>query len=164
MKRMGAWLAAAALALAATAALADTPYLRLSFAGRTETLTEAQFAALPHESVRAFDAHEKTAHVYSGVPVRALLAPLGVPFGEKLRGRSLRLVVLVRARDGYAVAYALAEFDPAFSDRTILLVDRQDGLPLYPGQGPLRIVAPGDKRPARWIRMVTSLDVVGAGG
>ena len=66
-------------------------------------------------------------------------------------------------RDNYEVAYALAEFDEAFSDRTILLVDRQDGQPLFPGTGPVRLLLPGDKRPARWARMVSSLEIVQVG-
>jgi hypothetical protein len=61
------------------------------------------------------------------------------------------------------VVYALAEFDEAFNGRTILLVDREDGHVLGDGMGPVRIVVPGDKRPARWARMVTSLDVLSVG-
>jgi DMSO/TMAO reductase YedYZ molybdopterin-dependent catalytic subunit len=59
--------------------------------------------------------------------------------------------------------FALAEFEDAFNSRTILLVDRQDGQPLPEAIGPLRLVVPGDKRPARWARMVTSLEVVPVG-
>jgi hypothetical protein len=83
-----------------------------------------------------------------------------VEFGEKLRGKGLRQVVIAHCRDHYDIVFALAEFDDAFNSRIILLVDRQDGLPLPLGQGPVRLVVPGDKRPARWARMVTSLEVV----
>jgi len=92
-----------------------------------------------------------------------LLARVDAPSGEKLRGPALRLVVIARALDNYEVAYALAEFDGAFNDRTILLVDRQDGQPLGAGMGPLRLLVPGDKRPARWTRMITSLDIIQVG-
>ncbi|MGH7995422.1 MAG: hypothetical protein ACREFX_03620 [Opitutaceae bacterium] len=60
--------------------------------------------------------------------------------------------------------FAVSEFDGAFGNRTILLVDRQAGRPLAPGEGPWRLVCPGDKRPARWARMVIELDVIGAAG
>jgi len=163
MKILLAWLSAGLLAWAATAARADVASLRLSYAGKTVQLSAADVAGLPHQDVTAVDGHDKKAHVYSGVPLRTVLARVGVPSGEKLRGPFLRLVVIARAADGYAVAYALAEFDEALSDRTILLVDRQDGRPLVPNTGPWRIVAPGDKRPARWARMVTALDVVSVG-
>jgi len=73
------------------------------------------------------------------------------------------MAVLARCRDHYDVVFALAEFDDAFSGRVILLADREDGGPLPDGQGPLRLVVPGDKRVARWARMVTSLEVAEVG-
>ena len=142
---------------------AAEPRLTISYAGKTTAFAAAEISQLPHEDVKAFDAHEKQDHVYSGVPVRDLLAKAGVVFGEKLRGKALRQVVLVHCRDHYDIVFALAEFDAAFNNRTILLVDRQDGQPLPDALGPVRLVVPGDKRPARWARMVVSLEVVSVG-
>lgn len=144
----------------AASARADDAVLTVTAASQTLRLTAADFAALPHATTTTLDGHEKKTHTYAGVPVRDLLAKAGVPFGEKLRGPALRMVVIARTRDHYAVVYALAEFDEAFSDRTVLVADQQDGQPLGAGAGPLRLVAPGDKRPARWARSVTSLEVV----
>jgi len=160
------WKITAALAcglLTAVASRAAEPALTISYAGKTISFQSAELAALPHQEVKAYDFHEKMDHVYSGVPVRDLLEKDGVNFGEKLRGKNLRLVVLVHCADHYDIAFALAEFDDAFNSRTILLVDRQDGQALFEGQGPFRFVVPGDKRPARWARMVTSLEVVSVG-
>lgn len=67
------------------------------------------------------------------------------------------------SRGGYAVVFAWAEFDAAFSRRTLLLADKVDGKPLADTAGPSQLVAPGDTRAARWARMVTSLDVVSLG-
>ena len=53
--------------------------------------------------------------------------------------------------------FALAEVDPAFAVRDIIVADKRDGKLLDAKEGPLRIVAPGDKRPARWVRQVTAL-------
>jgi hypothetical protein len=145
--------------LSAAVLQAAEPALTISLGGKTTVLETADLAALAHQDVTAFDFHEKKDHVYSGVPVRDLLARAGVEFGEKLRGRALRQIVIVHCRDHYDIVFALAEFDDAFNNRIILLVDRQDGLPLPEGQGPVRLVVPGDKRPARWARMVTSLEV-----
>jgi hypothetical protein len=150
--------------LTTVALRAAEPALTVSYAGKTIAYLDADLAGLAHQQVKAFDFHEKMDHVYSGVPVRDLLQKDGVPFGdEKLRGKNLRLVVLVHCRDHYDIAFALAEFDDAFNSRTILLVDGEDGHPLPGGQGPLRLVVPGDKRPARWARMVVSLEVVSVG-
>jgi hypothetical protein len=148
---------------AAAAARADEASLRISFAGKTFTFNAAALAALPHQDISATDAHEKKTHLYSGVLVRDLLTRAGVPGGEQLRGHALRLAVVARATDHYDVVFALAEFEPAFSSRPILLVDRQDGLPLPGALGPLRLVIPGDLRPARWERMIVALDVIPVG-
>jgi hypothetical protein len=66
---------------------------------------------------------------------------------------------MVRAADGYMVVFALAEVDPAFAVREIILADKRDGQPLDAKEGPFRIVAPGHKRPARWARQVVELRV-----
>jgi hypothetical protein len=66
----------------------------------------------------------------------------------------------VEAADGYKVVFALAEIDPAFAVRDIILADKRDGKPLDAKQGPFRIVAPGDKRGACWVRQVTALRLI----
>lgn len=77
-----------------------------------------------------------------------------------MRGPALTMGVIVRCKDNYSVLYSLAEFDAAFSSRTILLADREDGGPPPATAAPFRLVAPGDKRGARWARMVVSLEIV----
>ena len=69
-------------------------------------------------------------------------------------------VLTVEAADGYKVVFALAEIDPAFAVRDIILADKRDGKPLDAKRGPFRIVAPGDKRGARWVRQVTALRLI----
>jgi hypothetical protein len=144
-------------------ARADPAALRLTFEGKTTEYSQADIAALPHKTVTAYDAHEKKSHDYAGVPVQDLLARAGVAFGEKLRGPAMHEVVIARTRDHYSVVFALAEFEPAFRQNPILLVDKEDGATLGEGAGPLRLVAPGDQRPARWARMLESLEVVSVG-
>lgn len=148
------------LLFAAAPALSRAQSLRVSNGATVLELSAADIAALPHLSVDAFDAHEKQTHHYTGVLARDILAKAGVIFGEKLRGRALGSVVLAHARDGYAIAFALAEFDGAFREKPILLVDREDGHALGDGMGPYRLLCPGDARPARWVRMITALEVV----
>jgi hypothetical protein len=145
--------------LPALRGIAAEPILTLSSAGQTLTLSADQFRALPHTDLTATDPHLKVEHRYSGVTVKELLSKVGAPLGEKLRGQALQLAVVFHSKDGYATLFALAEFDDAFSDRTILLVDSEDGKPLPDNAGPLRVVAQGDKRAARWARMVTSIEV-----
>jgi hypothetical protein len=157
--------AAGALLLAlAPLRVADEAALTVSGGGKSLTYSLADFAALPHFEVTAFDPHAKEQHKYSGVLVHDLLTKVGMPGGDALRGALLRQAVIVHANDGYATLFALAEFDENFSDRTIILADRQDGQALPPNAGPLRLIVPNDKRAARWARMVKALEIVSLPG
>ncbi len=69
-------------------------------------------------------------------------------------------VLLVEATDGYKVVFALTEVDPAFASREIILADKRDGKPLDTKEGPFRVVVPGEKRPVRWVRQVTTFKIV----
>jgi len=149
-------------ALAPLSRAAET-VLRVSYDGRTAVFSAADLAAMHHITVKALDGHDRKVHEYTGIAAHDVLAQVGVPSGEKMRGPALRLIVIARAKDGYEVALSLAEFDEMFSDRQILLVDQEDGLPLPQKVGPLHLLLPGDKRTARWARMVNSLEVVQVG-
>jgi len=96
---------------------------------------------------------------YVGVPLSEILARAGAPLGKALRGKQMTLYLLVTASDGYRALFALAELDPAYTDKIVLLADRRDGHPLAAAEGPLRFVVPGEKRHARWVRNVTTLSI-----
>jgi hypothetical protein len=84
------------------------------------------------------------------------------PAGESLRGKGMSLVLIAGAKDGYHAAFALAELDEGIGNKPAFACDKQDSQPLSQSDGPIRLVMPSDKRPARWVRMVTTLDVVQA--
>jgi hypothetical protein len=70
--------------------------------------------------------------------------------------------VLAEASDGYRVVYALVELDSDFQESDVIVADTMNGAPLREKQGPFKMVAPHDKRPARSVRMLKSLTVVSA--
>ena len=152
-------LAIGLLVLLSSARAVD-PILKVVGLEKTLTFTAAEFAALPHTELKALEPHEKKERTYSGVGLRELLRMVGMPAGESFRGPALQLGVLVRSKDGYNVLFALAEFDENFSSRTLLLADREDGQSPPATAAPLRLVAPGDKRGARWSRLVASIEIV----
>lgn len=76
-----------------------------------------------------------------------------------VKGPALARVIIASAPDGYRVAYAIAELDAALTDQVVLVADRRDGRTLLPDTGPLQVVVPNDKRPARWIRQVNKIEV-----
>jgi len=121
-------------------------------------LTLADFAKLPHQKITTKDTDGKTV-TFEGVTLFQLLQAAGIEFGEKLRGKNLALFLVVEAADGYKAVYALPELDPAFNERTIMLVETRDGKPLSGAEGHWRVVVPDEKRHGRWVRKVISLTV-----
>lgn len=124
------------------------------------TITLADLKKMPSRTVRVFDMHNKKTETFDGVPLIELLKEAGIPSGERMRGAAMATYVEATASDGYRVIYALPELDPGFQDSNVIVAYAMDGAPLGAGDGPLRLVAPLDKRPARWIRMLVSIKVV----
>lgn len=122
------------------------------------TLQPTDLKALPHTEITAADRDGKERR-YAGVALITLLNQAGASTGAVLKGKNLTKYVVVKAADGYEVVFALAELDPDFSTRTILLADSVNGTLLTDGVGPYRVVVPGEKKPARWIRQVTAIEV-----
>ena len=104
--------------------------------------------------------HDNKTENYEGVLLEDLLNKAGVPHGEQLRGKLLATYVLAEAQDGYRVVFSLGDLDSSILDSEILVADTLDGAPLATNLGPFRLVAPHDKRPARWVRMLKSVTVV----
>jgi DMSO/TMAO reductase YedYZ molybdopterin-dependent catalytic subunit len=123
-------------------------------------LTVADLKSMPRKTLRVENPHSKKTEVYEGVLVEDLLQKAGVPQGEQLRGQALATYVLVEAADNYRVLFSLAEFNSSFQDSEIIVADTLDGGPIPGALGPLRVVSPHEKRPARWVEMVKSLTVV----
>jgi len=148
------------LMAAGTLAAAEPVVLQVTAPGKNLALSAAQFAALPHIVLLAVDPHDRHAHHYAGVALREILIRADAPLGEKLRGTALQLVVIARARDNYAVAFTLADFEEAFNARTILLAEQEDGKMLSDTLGPLRLSVSGDQQAARWEKMVSAIEIV----
>jgi DMSO/TMAO reductase YedYZ molybdopterin-dependent catalytic subunit len=123
------------------------------------TVTLEDLKQMPRKTLRVDNAHSQKTEVYEGVPLAALLQKAGVPQGEQVRGAAMTTYVLVDAADDYRVVFSLAELDSSFLDSDVILADTMDGAPLGSGLGPFRLVAPHEKRPARWVDMVRSITV-----
>jgi hypothetical protein len=110
-------------------------------------------------------------HTFSCVPLVSLLKAAGVetdfvmkPGGNpKVKNPQLRQAVVVTGRDGYAVVFSLAEILPAVGDRQVWVALQEDGQPLSDADGPVRLLVPEDKMPARGVHQVASIDVVDFG-
>jgi DMSO/TMAO reductase YedYZ molybdopterin-dependent catalytic subunit len=122
------------------------------------TVTAADLATMPRATVTTNN--NGIATVYEGVWLAEVLKKAGVPFGSGMRGPALSSYVVASASDGYQVVFSLGEVDPDMTDGQYLLADKANGKPLFGENGAFRLVVPKDKRGARSIRMLTSLNVV----
>lgn len=122
-------------------------------------LTWKDLAGMKQTEVKTIDRNDQE-HTFQGVRLVDILDSAGVTLGKELRGENLVKYLLIQAADGYEVIFSLPEVDPEFTDQTILLAYLVDGNPLPKGEGPFRIVAPNDKRPARWIRELSTIKVL----
>ena len=112
------FVAACAFALPAAAQSVELTGLD----GAKSTVGGEAWAALPRETV-AMTIHGQ-AHSYSGPTLASVLATVGTPLGETLRGPALKSYVVVKAADGYGVVLSLGEVDPALPIAAILNQDR----------------------------------------
>jgi hypothetical protein len=133
--------------------------LKITFGDKSAEWTAATLAALPHTTVTVFNEHAKVNQTYSGVVLIDLLTRLGVP--DKPRGKEFRLYLVAEGSDGYQVVYSLGEVTPDVHDATVIVADTLDGKALA-DDGPLKLVATGEKRPARWVRNLGAIRVLTA--
>ena len=122
------------------------------------SLSAADLAAMPRATATTNSNGIETK--YEGVWVSDVLKKAGAPLGGELRGAALSTYVIASATDGYQVVFSLGELDPDMTEGKFLLADKANGQALYGENGSFRLVIPNDKRGARSLRMLASLDVV----
>jgi hypothetical protein len=130
-----------------------------TYDGKTLTLSPDELAALPHKSVEVFNAHSKAKETYSGVPLADLLSKVDVPLGEKVRGKLFLIGIIAEGTDHYGVLYSLSEVDPSLHTGDVIVADKLDGQKLEK-DGAFKMVSSEERRPARWVRNLTSISVI----
>lgn len=167
MKRARMWSVGAALALVPGGAIAQSATTDTSGActvrvegdiPRTITIGAEQLHALPQHEVRATAGHTPDTATYLGVRLVEVLALANVRLGPGPKGTGVAQYVVARAADDYRAVYAIAELDSAMTSREVWLVDRKNGQPLDAFEGPCRILVPSDRRHARSVRQVKTLE------
>ena len=122
-------------------------------------LTLSDLQALPHKTVTFHNVHTKADETYSGVPLTDLLAKYGAATGDKLRGKGLSEYIVATGSDGYKAVLALAETDPSFHPGDVIVADTMNGQPIGDKDGPFRLVVTEDKRPARSVHNLVSIEL-----
>jgi DMSO/TMAO reductase YedYZ molybdopterin-dependent catalytic subunit len=150
---------------AQTPAASSTASSELRVGGAVQTpltLTAEDLRKMPRKTLWVTDLHSQKHQMYEGVPLETILRKAGAPIGDQLRGAAFAIYVVAESEDKYRVVFSLAELDSGMVNSDIIVADTLDGAPLPDKVGPFRIVAPLEKRPARWVRMLKSITVVRA--
>ena len=129
---------------------------------QSRVLAVAELQSMPHKTVTIHNPHINADETYSGVPLIDLLASLGTPHGKNLHGKALSNYIVATGSDGYKAVLALAEIDPEFHPGDVLVADTLNGKPLDPKTGPFKLVVTEDKRPARSVHSLVSIEVKAA--
>lgn len=126
--------------------------------GQSLTLTAAQVAARPHQTVEL--THDGKTVAYSGALLSDLLREVDAPMGPRMHGPAVSDVLIITAADSYHVVLTLAEIDPGMrKGAKVILADQADGKPLDAHEGPFRLVVDGDLKAARSERSVVEIDL-----
>jgi len=131
--------------------------LKVVYGDKSSEWTAATLASLPHKTVTVHTEQTKADETYSGVQLIDLLTPLGV--SDKPRGKDFRLYIVAAGSDGYEVVYSIGEIAPDVSTATVMVADSENGAAIA-ADGPLKLVATGEKRPARWVRNLVAIRVM----
>ena len=105
-------------------------------------------------------AKDGSKHDYDAIRLVDVLTQAKLPLGKALRGKPVGWSVLAEAKDDYKASFALAEIDPDIGDRAVWIAACRDGKALPDDEGPLRLLVPDDKRPARAVRQLLRLRIV----
>jgi hypothetical protein len=122
-------------------------------------LSVADLKAMPHMSVTIHNVHTNADESYSGVRLSDLLAKMNAPLGSDLRGAALADYIVATGSDGYKAVLALGEVDPSFHPGDVIVAEAMDGKALDAHNGPFKLVVTEDKRPARAVRNLVSIEL-----
>lgn len=125
-------------------------------------VSPAEFKLLPHITVTFHNPHTNADETYSGVRLADILTKVNVPLGSELRGEALANYIVATGSDGYKAVLTLAEVDPSFHPGEVIVADAMDGKPLDAHSGPFQLVVTEDKRPARSVRNLTTIELKSA--
>ena len=152
-----------AYAAGPVAAQVGHPAIKLMVDGKpSDVFDQAALAAMPQATVTAALAGEPPG-TWQGVALEDIVRRACVASGDALAGRALARLVRVTAANGDQVVFSAAELDPDFGNVQVILADRKDGKPLTEDVS-FRLVVPKDKRGDRWLRHVTTIEVMDASG
>lgn len=158
----GAILLVVSPAMVEAQSAAGTPppgSITVVWGGRSSVLTPAELAKLPRKEVSLVEEEGEAPVTLSGVNLWDVMQRAGTTLAEASGRQRAMIYVRLRGSDGQNALLALAEVDPGYTRRTVLLADHRNGKLLDEFEGPWRLIIPDDLRHARWIRGLVTVEV-----
>jgi len=162
LRNTASWFVVSVLSCSLALSAQTSSSLRIAGIGQESKISLDALHSLPHRTVTIHNPHENVDETYSGVLLIDLLKQVGAPTGKDVRGKTLAEYVVATGSDGYKAVLALAEVEPDFHPGDVLVADAMNGKPLDAKTGPFRLVVSDDKRPARSVRNLVSVELKAA--
>jgi hypothetical protein len=122
------------------------------------TLTSEDLAKMPRATATL--ASDGGTDTYEGVRLYDILVKAGWQFGRMPAGKGTPVCILATGKDGFQAVFSVGELDPQLAGEKVIVADKLNGQPLPNRYKPFRIVVPGDKKHARSIYSLVTLDVI----
>lgn len=127
--------------------------------GKSVTLSMADLKAMPQRTLRVHNGHSNQDETYTGVGLDDLLAKYGVSLANGNAHKVYHSYLKVEGTDKYWVLYSASEVIPELHTWDAIVAISVNGEPIL-ADGEFRMVAGGERRPARWVNNLTALTIV----
>jgi len=127
--------------------------------GKAVTLSMADLQAMPQRTLRVHNGHNNQDETYTGVGLDDLLAKYGVTLANGGAHKVYHSYIKAEGTDKYWVLYSASEVIPEMHTWDSIVAITVNGEPIR-DNGEFRMVAGGERRPARWVNNLTALTIV----
>jgi len=133
--------------------------LTITANGKSVTMSMADLQALPQRTLRVHNGHNNQDETYTGVGLDDLLAKYGVSLANGNAHKVYHSYLKAEGTDKYWVLYSASEVIPELHTWDAIVAITVNGQPIL-ADGEFRMVAGGERRPARWVNNLSSLTIV----
>jgi hypothetical protein len=133
--------------------------LSITAAGKTVSLTMDELKAMPQRTLRVHNGHNNQDETYTGVGLDDLLARYGITLANGNAHKVYHSYLKAEGTDKYWVLYSASEVIPELHTWDSIVALTLNGEPIK-ADGEFKMVASGERRPARWVSNLSAITIV----
>jgi hypothetical protein len=136
--------------------------LTVTVDGKTTKFSVAKLKAMPQQTVQVHNEHTKTDEQYSGPALSDVLAKCGFVADKATQKKMLHSYVVAGGTDKYWVVYSATEVEGSEHAGSVIVATMMGSPASDKGlgaDGELKLVSTEDKKPQRWVRNLTSIEL-----